>query len=270
MEFTFLPEVLSIVDMEYDPIWAKKMHFSQNIEMVHVVSGELDLIWDNGESYTARAGQSLFNPPEQMHLDKFDFNSGLKILLIHFKWKHFDSFFKTVNNNNINQICNATSAQLKRLFDDLKLDSGPGENDRLLESARLMHILTLLYREHATENYFENDLSNSEDCRHRIVSEAKKFIDKNYMLPLRLEDIASELQISSFYLSRIFSSESDFSLFQYITDVRINEAKKLIRQNRHIINDIAMMVGYESQSYFSRVFKKQVGCSPGKYGKIVK
>jgi two-component system response regulator YesN len=157
---------------------------------------------------------------------------------------------------------------LKRLFDNIRLDSGPGENDRQLVSARLMHILMLLYREQALEKYPENELPNTEHCRNRIVSAAKKYLDKNYHKALRLEDIAHELQVSTFYLSRVFSSKSDFSLFQYLADVRINEARKLLLENRHTVNDIASMVGFESLSYFSKVFKKHVGCAPSQYGKI--
>jgi AraC family transcriptional regulator, arabinose operon regulatory protein len=271
MEFTYLPEILSSGDLEFDPSWALRPHSSGGTELLHVVSGTLELLWEeSGERFTAEAGQTLFNPPGVVHRDNFDFDSGLQILIIQFKWKHFEDFFEAVNNSNINNICNATSAQLKRLFDDIKLDSGPGENDRQLAGARLMHILMLFYREQATENYAANEFANTEGCRHRIVEAAKKYLDKNYHHPVRLEDVANELEISTFYLSRLFSSQSDFSLFQYLTDVRMNEAKKLLRKNRHIINDIALMVGFESLSYFSKVFKKNVGCSPSQYGKIKK
>jgi YesN/AraC family two-component response regulator len=270
MKFTCLPEVISIGDFEFDPIWAQKNHSSIGHELLHVVSGKLELIWEaSGERFTAEAGQTLFNPAKLIHRDEFDFDSGLQVLIIQFHWKHFADFLKVVNNSNVNDVCNTTLAQLKRLFDDIKLDSGLGENDRQLVGVRLMHVLMLLYREHAVENYAENALSNTESCRSRIVAAAKKYIDKNYSHPIRLEDVASELQISTFYLSRLFSSESDFSLSQYLTDVRINNAKKLLRENRYIINDIASMVGFESLSYFSKVFKKTVGCSPSRYGKVL-
>lgn len=271
MEFTYLPEIISTGDLEFDPSWALRPHSSGGIELLHVVSGTLELLWEeSGERFTAETGQTLFNPPHVVHRDNFDFDSGLQILIIHFKWKHFEDFFEAVNNSNVNNICNATAAQLKRLFDDIKLDSGPGENDRQLAGSRLMHILMLFYREQATEKYAANELANTESCRHQIVANAKKYLDKNYQHPVRLEDVANKLQISTFYLSRIFSSQSDFSLFQYLTDVRMNEAKKLLRKNRHIINEISSMVGFESLSYFSKVFKKNVGCSPSQYGKIKK
>lgn len=271
MEFIYLPEVLSIRDMEFDPCWALRTHSNNNAELLHVISGSLELIWEtSGEHFTAKTGQSFFNPPDIMHRDNFDFDSGLQVLIIHFNWKHFTEFFEIVNNSNVNNLCNATAAQLKRLFDDIKLDSGPGENDRQLTEARLMHILLLFYREQASENYVANELSNTEQCRYRIVVAAKKYLDKNYYHLVRLEDVANELEISTFYLSRIFSSQSDFSLFQYLTDVRINEAKKLLLENRYIINDIATMTGFESLGYFSKVFKKNVGCTPGQYGKIQK
>lgn len=271
MKFTHLPEVFSIGDLEFDSFWALRPHSSDGNELLHVISGTLELVWEeSGQRFTAEAGQTLFNPRGVLHRDEFDPDSGLQILIIQFKWKHFAAFFETVNNFNVNKLSNASAAQLKRLFDDIKLDSGPGENDRQLVGARLMYVLMLLYREHAAEAYARNELSNTRSCRHRIVKAAKKYLDKNYHHPIRLEDVAGELRISTFYLSRLFSSESDFSLFQYLTDVRMNEAKKLLLENRYIINDIASMVGFESLSYFSNVFKKQVGCSPSQYGQIAK
>lgn len=266
MNFVYLPEVLSIEDIEFELQWALRAHSSSDAELLHIVSGRLELIWEaTGERFIAEAGQTLLNSPAIVHRDRFDFDLGLQVLFMRFKWAHFTDFFRVVNNSNINNICNATAAQLKRLFDDIKLDSGPGENDRQLVGARLMHVLMLFYRMHASENYATNELSNTEQNRHRIVTAAKKYLNKNYHLPLRLEDVASELEISTFYLSRIFSSQSDFSLFQYLTDVRINEAQKLLCENRHIIKDVASMVGFESIGYFSKVFKKHVGCSPSQY-----
>jgi len=141
IEFTCLPEIISSGDLEFDPSWALRSHSSTGAELLHVISGTLELFWEeSGEHFTAEAGQTLLNPPKVMHRDNFDFDSGLQILIIQFKWKHFDEFFKTVNNSNINNTCNATTAQLKRLFDDIKLDSGPGENDRKLVPHHLAEI----------------------------------------------------------------------------------------------------------------------------------
>ena len=83
--------------------------------------------------------------------------------------------------------------------------------------------------------------------------------------PIRLEDVAESLKVSPFYLSRTFSSESDFSLIDYLTEARINEAKKLLSDGRYIVADVAMMVGYEDSNYFSKVFKRRTGQSPCKF-----
>ena len=271
MQFTYLPEVLSIGDLDLDPVWALKAHTGSSNELLHVISGRLELQWeDSGQSFVADTGDSLLNPAGISHRDQFDLNSGLQILIIQFRWHHFGEYNKVVSNLNINKLTDSTKGQLRRLFDDLRMDSGPGENDRQLAGARLIQILMLIYRECATEQYPEDKLADTEHCRYRIVDAAKKYIERNFRQPLRLEDVANELEISTFYLSRIFSSESDFSLVQYLTDIRINEAKKLLRENRYIISDIATMTGFESAAYFSRVFKKVVGCSPSSYGKIKK
>lgn len=73
------------------------------------------------------------------------------------------------------------------------------------------------------------------------------------------------LQVSPFYLSRVFSQESDFSLFEYLTEVRINEAKKLLSDGRLLVSEVAQRTGYDNGNYFSKVFRRKVGCSPSKY-----
>jgi len=71
--------------------------------------------------------------------------------------------------------------------------------------------------------------------------------------------------VSPFHLSRMFSQESDFSLFEYLSEVRINEAKKLLRDGRLLVSEVAERTGYDNGNYFAKVFRRKVGCSPGKY-----
>ena len=61
MKFTCLPNILTIGDMEFDPCWALRAHSSNNIELLHVISGRLELVWEeSGECFTAEAGQNAF------------------------------------------------------------------------------------------------------------------------------------------------------------------------------------------------------------------
>ena len=102
------------------------------------------------------------------------------------------------------------------------------------------------------------------------------YVKANYAQKITLDDIARHVFLSRSYLSSIFKEETGDSLFAYINKVRISKSKMLLldsavnlvdvlRQKGIRLTDIAQLVGFEDQSYFTKVFKKATGISPKKY-----
>jgi len=79
--------------------------------------------------------------------------------------------------------------------------------------------------------------------------------------------VARKVYISPYYLSHLFREELNITFLEYLTMVRMEEAKKLLKDTSLSIVAIASQVGYEDASYFSKVFKKYVGISPAQYRK---
>lgn len=96
-----------------------------------------------------------------------------------------------------------------------------------------------------------------------LIKKAMKFIDKNYKKPISLNDLADELNVSSFYISKLFSKEGQ-NFTEIVNDLRIKEAKRLIKKD-YTFKEVAFNVGFGSQSYFTKIFKKKVGMSPKEY-----
>ncbi len=100
------------------------------------------------------------------------------------------------------------------------------------------------------------------------ISLAKDYIDANYMNNIGLAKIAVTLNINPSYLSRKFKEKCGTSISSYISDTRIDQAKKLlIHSNLPVIN-VALNVGFSDQNYFSRMFKKAVGLPPQKFRQL--
>lgn len=99
----------------------------------------------------------------------------------------------------------------------------------------------------------------------RLIHQAKQFIQSHYAHNISLEAIAEELNISPNYLSHLFRKETKESVVEFITRFRIDQAKKLLRTTHYKVYEVGQMVGYDSEQYFSRVFKKVVGMPPAKY-----
>ncbi len=100
-----------------------------------------------------------------------------------------------------------------------------------------------------------------------IITEAKQYIQNNYMRSITLEDVANEVGLSSYYFSKIFKEHVEQSFIEYVTEWRISKAKTYLLDNNLSLKEIAITIGYKDPNYFSRVFKKEVGMSPTDYRK---
>lgn len=112
----------------------------------------------------------------------------------------------------------------------------------------------------------EIDINNAD---HKCIgNQAINYIKENFTQnDLTLNLIAEQLHISQSYLTRIIKQKTGANFTDYLNKLRINMAIKLLldKDKNYTINDIATMVGYSSQHYFSRAFKNYIGLSPNQY-----
>lgn len=104
-----------------------------------------------------------------------------------------------------------------------------------------------------------------EENKKDIISEAKAYIQSHYASEVTLAALSEHLYINPFYLSRLFKKRTGESYLNYITKVRIEEAKKLLITTDKKVYEVAKMVGYDTTKYFSKIFEKWVGCKPSDY-----
>ncbi len=98
-----------------------------------------------------------------------------------------------------------------------------------------------------------------------IIQEALNIIETHLLLELSLESIAKELHYSKFHLSRKFNTRIGISIPSYIKLRRLCEAVRLIDVDEYQINDIAFKCGFNSASYFTKMFKEKYGLTPKEY-----
>jgi two-component system response regulator YesN len=100
----------------------------------------------------------------------------------------------------------------------------------------------------------------------RTLKKALEYIDENYAQDsLSLNTVANAVNVSANYFSAIFSQAMQVTFIEYVTQKRMEKAKKLLRQTEKHTGDIAIEVGYKDPHYFSFVFKKTQGCTPREY-----
>ena len=102
-----------------------------------------------------------------------------------------------------------------------------------------------------------------------IVKNALAFIEENYAERLKLADVADNVYVSQWHLSKLLNKYTGQNFSEILNHVRMEEAKRLLENPSLRIGDIAETVGFLDMAHFSRVFKKQVGVSANEYRNTV-
>ncbi|WP_314164814.1 response regulator transcription factor [Lachnoanaerobaculum gingivalis] len=119
----------------------------------------------------------------------------------------------------------------------------------------------------AIVNIKELSLENSanENLQESQKSAIKKYIKENYKRDISAGDVAGILGYSDVYFSKIFKQLFDDTFINYLTKVRIDKAKVLLKDVSFNIKEVGASVGYTDSNYFTKVFKRAVGMSPSEY-----
>lgn len=125
--------------------------------------------------------------------------------------------------------------------------------------------LAILYSVYAEIIRGENSAYMPNSKRVRLES-AVQYISENFTNEdLTVESVASAALMSESHFRRLFKIAYRVSPIKYINLMRIERAKELIRYTNESFSDIAAAVGFANLYYFSRMFKKEVGCTPSEY-----
>ncbi|MBQ7371726.1 MAG: helix-turn-helix domain-containing protein [Blautia sp.] len=98
-----------------------------------------------------------------------------------------------------------------------------------------------------------------------VVDQAVAYVKKHYQSELSVKSISAELYITPNYFSQIFKSQMGKNFTDYLNEVRVSHAKKLLRDKNRKVYEVAGECGYPNYKYFNSVFKKYTGYSPKEY-----
>lgn len=108
-------------------------------------------------------------------------------------------------------------------------------------------------------------ISSSNHQIDALMDQALDYIEKNYRKDISRNDVADYVFLSASYFSRCFKQRTNMKFIDYLTKIRIQKACELLLDPANKINDVCFAVGYNSPSYFTRVFKYFIGTTPNDY-----
>lgn len=137
--------------------------------------------------------------------------------------------------------------------------------DQLSSMETLEDVFRMLHE--LTEQLCEKRNKVREDDKHDLLVETvKEIIEDSYTdINLSLQGIASDIGVSTAYLSKVFRSQESVSIADYIKDVRLTHGAKMLEENKYTVNKIIELTGFGNQSYFYKLFKKKYGATPKEY-----
>ncbi|MHB8075501.1 PocR ligand-binding domain-containing protein [Desulfosporosinus fructosivorans] len=114
------------------------------------------------------------------------------------------------------------------------------------------------------ETFMNQDI-NKDQKNILAIQKAAEYIQKNFRNKLTIEDISQVVYLSPCYVSRIFKQSLGCTLMEYLTHVRIEEAKTMLKDPKYNVMQVAEESGFEDPAYFTRVFKKIEGITPSRF-----
>lgn len=148
---------------------------------------------------------------------------------------------------------------VRKVFDIYRQAHDKDLVDAYFSSAQAYSFLMEMYR------HFKHTKGREEFSRN--ISEAINYMNKNYVMPLSMEEIAEAANMSKYYFIKRFKEVVDMTPGQYLTKKRIERALELLVHTELTMKDIAEKVGYANDNYFNKAFRKTVGMPPGEFRK---
>ena len=108
------------------------------------------------------------------------------------------------------------------------------------------------------------EFGNTEMAVDQVIQE----IEQNYQTELTLSSLCEKYHISISYLSTMIKKKTKHTFTEYLTNLRLEYAKKLLVEEKITVSEVTEMIGYNDYFYFTKLFKKYVGVTPSKYRKM--
>ena len=247
------------------------VHWHDEFEIIYVKSGLLT-VSISGESYIGKARDAFVVSPGNLHLmgsqtgtvDYFTFLFPLKYISFRTDDMLDDKLLEPLNSGHL-MICPRVKDTAKELCEQL-IEIYEAKNDdsesKITTQVRTKIILLQFILEMWKKGFvIENDTSG----RNIVEKEMVSYIQQNFTGKISLKEFGEQFHLSEKYISRYFKEHFHITLSQYITYLRLENAKQLLQDTDLSVTETAMQSGYQNVSYFIRSFKKTYGISPLKY-----
>lgn len=243
------------------PPLAYQVHFPR-IEMVLIGELEMDVGNNIGTDtgVVLKQGDVLYLPAESWNKPNWNKpvvtmtilvgKQSFGMSLLSWDGEKFDSAIK----ENVARRGPRTGSFILQAIEELAWHSQDQNTLRLLASSLFSHIHDLIHNPPETPSKSK-----------ALFDAVRDYLEQNYHEPLTRESVAKHFYVSPNYLSQLFHKEGNVKFNEYLTRIRLERAKYLLKQYDTKVKEVAHRCGFNDSNYFCRVFKQQTDRSPSQY-----
>lgn len=250
-------------------------HAHDFIELVVILKGESRFLID-GREYPVREGDLLLLNPGTYHKSMVQKEAAQAVTECYLAFTGVE--FRGCERGHLplfggRELCTSMPDGLKqevfRLCAAIAKESEAFRPGRyFMLKSYLIQVLCLIAREQKEESVLTAGQAPSGYIfksvnKKYVVGQIMKYLEEHYREKISLDQIAANMYLSSFYISKIFKSETGDTPINYLISLRMKKARELLDQDPQLsIQTVAAAVGYEDAYHFSKLFKKYYGLSP--------
>lgn len=256
------PIYLTSIGIDFEETMITRDFGYNDYQWIQTISGKGEL-FVHGERQVLTPNTGILIPANIAHSYKRLTNQWLTHWFT-FNGQSIPTLFEQLELGDISIIQPKDSSQLRQDIEELYyLATSNSTSHELTISSKVYQALDTIHR-----SYLYQNQSNS-SSKASLIQPALDYIHKNYMTELTIDQIADTLHISPQYLCRLFKEQLGVRPFEYIQQVRINQAKSLLLEMpTPKIEDIVFAVGFQTPSYFTSIFKKREKITPRDFIKL--
>ena len=269
-------KIVTIHYFEFDKNFYTRGEEHDFWEIVYIDSGEARITAEN-EVFTLSQGEIYFHKPNEYHaISTDDFANSIIVSFechspamaaLESKKLSLSETEKTLLRTIVTESSHCFSDKLSdvHLRKLNRSNLAPFASEQMIKTSIEQLLIILIRRVN------QGVTTTSPPKTAKSISERiKQILVENVYTEISLSRIASELFFSVTYIKTTFKKSTGKTVMQYLAELKIEEAKKLISQDCYTFMEIAYKLGYSSLHYFSRQFKKVTSMTPTQYAKTVK
>ncbi len=232
-------------------------HWHENIEILYILQGSVTVLAD-AVSVTAGKGEIIVINSNNVHyIQTLEEEAKYYCLII-------DRKFCGDFGLDTGEIIFQRLIKDERIGEKYKIINEEFQFKKALYKANVkavsMELIICLFRDYTLS---ESPLSKQvEGGKIEVIKKAIRYLQDNYDHTISITDISEKAGVSKYYFCRIFKEITGYTAIRFLNTIRCTNAKKLLQSGKYSVEEAALLCGFDNLSYFSKTYKKYMGCLP--------